>query len=677
VLLGRTALARGETTLVPQTLEAAQSLAGKVNYTPLAFIHQLYPRLLAAAAALHWRMPGYESIVREVLEEAAARPWDLDQLHTDLSDLTVSSHPRWDRDELHIVQNIEYVPAFEAASTDLAVPADLRGLCALLVETALSITAFDPGQDELQVRETERRMDAAFETAMALTPDSLWLHYRQTSRLSGQATPESLQSFARWAPAALQAGTTPDPMLFRSPDAEPWPQEITATVHRMLINGPQKTPVGVRVREILREEAWEYGGWPESLEAYDLKSEIYEMSRWRLSLKPQDPARLFSAASNAENAGLTDVAQSHYEALLQLPVADVTAEPNKTVLFARYNLALLYIAENEPKEALTQLELLLTQDPSNADAGELIVQVMEQLMAPPQNKRTGSRTGKTAGFPPQPGTPALPAGPSDFLQSASARYPAIQPVARKLLGVLALLGRPLSEAELAQHSGMDSIWTGRHLGTLLKQGMLTQEGRAYRLNPAIATQARLDADHVTTTRLLHAGNGQAAMPIFRSQRERLVYSSLLHQFPNQLVFPNMALQSIFSYDLMKVLLDNDDFGYYLKAIADFCVVSTVNYLPLLVLEVDSAYHDLEAAQIKDARKDRIVTLGGLSLLRVRPHGQPTEAMVHAEVTQAVNELIRSGLAPALSVLRNGWTPPEEASPGSPSLAEPSGEHSQD
>lgn len=40
-------------------------------------------------------------------------------------------------------------------------------------------------------------------------------------------------------------------------------------------------------------------------------------------------------------------------------------------------------------------------------------------------------------------------------------------------------------------------------------------------------------------------------------------------------------------------------------------------------------------------------------MRVRPHGQPSEAMVHAKVARAVQDLIRSGLAPALQLLQSG------------------------
>jgi hypothetical protein len=42
-----------------------------------------------------------------------------------------------------------------------------------------------------------------------------------------------------------------------------------------------------------------------------------------------------------------------------------------------------------------------------------------------------------------------------------------------------------------------------------------------------------------------------------------------------------------SYERMKKLMVDDDFGYYLRASVDILVVSSTTYLPLLAIEVDS------------------------------------------------------------------------------------------
>jgi hypothetical protein len=51
-----------------------------------------------------------------------------------------------------------------------------------------------------------------------------------------------------------------------------------------------------------------------------------------------------------------------------------------------------------------------------------------------------------------------------------------------------------------------------------------------------------------------------------------------------------------SYDRMKALVDENDFGYYLRASVHIVVVSTTTYLPMLAIEVDSPWHDTERQQ---------------------------------------------------------------------------------
>ena len=46
----------------------------------------------------------------------------------------------------------------------------------------------------------------------------------------------------------------------------------------------------------------------------------------------------------------------------------------------------------------------------------------------------------------------------------------------------------------------------------------------------------------------------------------------------------MSLQTIFSFDKLKELLDEDTFTYYLRTHVDFVVVNTTNYLPIIAFE---------------------------------------------------------------------------------------------
>lgn len=132
------------------------------------------------------------------------------------------------------------------------------------------------------------------------------------------------------------------------------------------------------------------------------------------------------------------------------------------------------------------------------------------------------------------------------------------------------------------------------------------------------------------------GDGTIAFrPIFSSSHERQVYSVLLGLFPNHLVFPNMALQTIFSFDRMKGLLDEDVFTFMLGSQVDFCVISTANYLPLIAIEVDSRFHDGDVQKRRDEKKERIFETGGVPLLRIRGYGRPTPGALRNQIVKEV------------------------------------------
>jgi hypothetical protein len=108
-----------------------------------------------------------------------------------------------------------------------------------------------------------------------------------------------------------------------------------------------------------------------------------------------------------------------------------------------------------------------------------------------------------------------------------------------------------------------------------------------------------------------------------------------------MVFPNCSLQSIMSYDRVKELVTDDDFGYYLRASVDLVVVSSTTYLPMLAIEVDSVWHDTERQQKNDDKKDRLFSAAGVPFMRLRPVGNPSENTVRAQVAEHVDELVRS------------------------------------
>ena len=140
-------------------------------------------------------------------------------------------------------------------------------------------------------------------------------------------------------------------------------------------------------------------------------------------------------------------------------------------------------------------------------------------------------------------------------------------------------------------------------------------------------------------RIVRGQGTNAVKQVFNSQREFSIYQILVQLCRNHMVFPNCSLQSIMSFDRMKVLVDEADFGYYLRASVDIVVVSTTTYLPMLAIEVDSVWHDTERQQAKDERKDMLFATAGIPFLRLRPVGSPSEAVIRGQVTEHLGELV--------------------------------------
>jgi very-short-patch-repair endonuclease len=58
--------------------------------------------------------------------------------------------------------------------------------------------------------------------------------------------------------------------------------------------------------------------------------------------------------------------------------------------------------------------------------------------------------------------------------------------------------------------------------------------------------------------------------------------------------------------------------YFYKSIIDFVVFDQLGgYEPIYFIELDSVWHDLDKIEEKDKTKDRIFSLAGLKLIRIR------------------------------------------------------------
>lgn len=228
-----------------------------------------------------------------------------------------------------------------------------------------------------------------------------------------------------------------------------------------------------------------------------------------------------------------------------------------------------------------------------------------------------------------------------YLRTGVDRWPSLKPLTRKLLVVLSKVSRFDSMAELGQYAGIDANWVKWHYDKLVDAGMLTVEPSGITINPYVKPLLERESQHAVVGRIVRANGTIAVKQVFNSEREFGIYMVMVQLCPNHLVLPNCSLQSIISYERIKELVDGEDFSYYLKASVDLVVASTTTYLPMLAVEVDSVWHDTSKQTVRDERKDRIFAAAGIPLLRLRPVGDPSPAVIRGEVASHFQELVTS------------------------------------
>jgi hypothetical protein len=68
---------------------------------------------------------------------------------------------------------------------------------------------------------------------------------------------------------------------------------------------------------------------------------------------------------------------------------------------------------------------------------------------------------------------------------------------------------------------------------------------------------------------------------------------------------------------------------------DFVVVSEVDHLPLVAIELDDWTHGRAKARERDGVKDAICAHGGLAVLRIQAGGYYNEAALNGEIRKAI------------------------------------------
>ncbi|WP_249278806.1 DciA family protein [Bacillus cereus] len=162
--------------------------------------------------------------------------------------------------------------------------------------------------------------------------------------------------------------------------------------------------------------------------------------------------------------------------------------------------------------------------------------------------------------------------------------------------------------------------TQKNLNFIENLGMVAIENGEITFDPTIYELVQNWVSPELQSQIVKTSGSICFQPIFFHESEKRLYRTLIELFPQHLIFPNMSLQTIFSYDKLKELLDEDTFTYYLRTHVDFVVVNTTNYLPIIAFEKDSDFNDVPSQKEKVKQKDLIFECGGVPLVRLRFNG---------------------------------------------------------
>ena len=106
--------------------------------------------------------------------------------------------------------------------------------------------------------------------------------------------------------------------------------------------------------------------------------------------------------------------------------------------------------------------------------------------------------------------------------------------------------------------------------------------------------------------------------LFNSVQEVEFYLAIKRVFDSYQVYPNVGLSSILNYDNIKDELSSKERDFFLKSSVDFVVLEPFrNYFPIYFFEIDSIWHDSEEQKERDKIKDKIFSISGQKLYRIR------------------------------------------------------------
>lgn len=154
--------------------------------------------------------------------------------------------------------------------------------------------------------------------------------------------------------------------------------------------------------------------------------------------------------------------------------------------------------------------------------------------------------------------------------------------------------------------------------------------------PKVVRHSQTDKIHVTENN--HISNVDYTIALFKSQQEYDFYLAVVQRFPNHAVYPNVALSCLVDLKQIEHQLMPEEKRFFYSGIVDCVVFDIVKmYKPIRFFELDSIYHDSPEQAAKDKYKDRILSLAGQKLYRIR---KVSKQVNQAEFFKLVHEVLQ-------------------------------------
>lgn len=129
-------------------------------------------------------------------------------------------------------------------------------------------------------------------------------------------------------------------------------------------------------------------------------------------------------------------------------------------------------------------------------------------------------------------------------------------------------------------------------------------------------------------------------PLFNSLQEVEFFLALKRVFGTYQIYPNVGLSTILDYEKIKSYLSQKEKDFFFKSSVDFVVFEPFsNYLPTYFFEIDSIWHDSSEQKEKDKIKDKIFSIAGQRLIRIRKVDNSIDELVFERLLQEIRDRI--------------------------------------